>query len=202
MDTSSYDAKIQAAGAEKDALWSQVETACLDYVQACSRFFADYFQRRVESSVTDQPITTQNLGVERLGELKRELRQLVDNVSEIVAGTLNRSGLWEHRDPAPEGTSGYSAGNKAHEALREIYGHLGQLLLKYGFASAGKDGEWESRPNELPRYKYGLSLSKEIGAAIEKYRGLFSKFTAKHEEQRRLEAEKQQAIAKDLWDQA
>lgn len=211
MDTSSYDAKIQTAGAEKDALRDEVEAACLKFIQICGRFFADDFQRRVESAITDQPTTTQNLGAEKLGELKRDLRALVGNMPDIVSERLNRPGLWEHRDPIPEESLGgpspgfdlyFKAGKKAYEDLREIYSHLGPLLIKYGFASTGKDGSWENRPNALPRYKYGLTLSKEIEATLEKYKDLFEKFIKKLVEQRQLEFEKQKAIAKDLWDRA
>jgi hypothetical protein len=206
MDTSSYDAKIQAAAAEKAALYSQVEAASRSFMQACVDFFRKDFRRRIESAVTEDPETTQSLGIEKLRALKSELNELVSKVPDIVSERLDRPDVWEHRKPIPETQDTFDlrfrAGNNAHDELREVFGYFGQLLVKYGFETTGKDSAWESRPKAPPRYKYGMTLSKEIDEAFKTYKNLFERFVNAHQQQLRIENEKEQAIARDLWDRA
>lgn len=62
MDTSQYDAKIQAAIDEKNDLYKQMEELCAAYIEACTKFFRSEFQKTIERAVTNKPEVTQTLG--------------------------------------------------------------------------------------------------------------------------------------------
>jgi hypothetical protein len=81
MDSSLYDAKIQAAIDEKNSLHKQMEDVIAGYIQACIRFFQSEFQRIAERAVTRKPEVTQALGIEKLRELKAEVKEVISKTS-------------------------------------------------------------------------------------------------------------------------
>jgi hypothetical protein len=212
MDTSKYDAQIQAAIDEKDTLYRQMEGTCAAYFKASNEFFHNELQRMVEREVTSKPDVTQKLGLEKLKELKAEVKELVESVPQLVSQHLDKENIWEHRSPLPEGMKKeslpgfdliHSAGKKVSEEVREILGYGGQLIIKYGYHNSGREGEWELRgKNARPKYRYGFSTIKEMNESMTKYKEQFKNYIAAHLKIIKLQEEKEQAIAKDLWSQA
>jgi hypothetical protein len=212
MDTSTYDAQIQVAIDEKNALYSQMEQTCATYFEASGEFFKNEFQRMIEREVTSKPDVTQKLGLEKLKELKAEVNELVENAPQLVSEHFDKDNLWEHRCPLPEGMEKeslpgfdltHSAGKKVIEEVREVLGYSGRLIIKYGYKEAGREGEWESRgESSRPRYRYGFSTAKEMDDCMMGYKEQFKKFVSAHLKIIKLQKEKEQAIAKDLWSQA
>jgi hypothetical protein len=218
MDTTSYDEKIRSLEKKKQDLLSQLETQAQIYIREAGNFCAAHFQEMVENAVTQQPQLAQSLGLEKLREMKGDLKTLTENCNKIVAGYLDTQ-AWDHRVALPDGLEDerayrpgmlsskgsdlcHNAGSKARSNLRDVWGHIGQILLKYGLAKAGRDDEWEMKSNSLPTYRYAMSTSKEMDTAVKKYSELFRSYVTTHVEILGVETEKQQAIAKDLWNQA
>lgn len=212
MDTSQYDAKIQAAIDEKSSLQRQMDELCATYINTCSRFFASEFQEVVERAVTSKPEIAQQLGLEKLRELKAELKKVVDDVPQIVSKHLDKDTIWEHRRPLPEGIEKeslpgfdlrHNAGKKVEAELHEIMGHVGRLIINYGLDEGRQQTGWERRGNGLPRYRYAVAHNiPDMNDPIKRYKELFDKFVKAHVNIIKAKREKEEAIAKDLWNQA
>lgn len=215
MDTSSYDAKIDSITKEREHTFRQLQANAASYIQAATMFFRGYFQQRVEREIVNHPELTQSLGIEKLGELKKELTALIKNTPEIVEERLRKEQVWDHLRQLPDGLGNagrlsndghnlvYSAGGQIQEELRWIFGYVGQLLIKFGLAKGGHGSEWETKPGSaVPRYQYGLPTNEEMDTLMKKHKELFSAFVILQVRVLDAERERQQAIARDLWDHA
>lgn len=212
MDTSEFDSKIKTADDEIESLRGQMDQTCSQYIQVCTNFFQLEFQKRVEAAITGNPAVAQGLGLEKLKALKAELKDLVDRVPRIVSEHLDKQDIWEHRTPLPEGLEKdrnretdlrIRAGSKARDELRSIIGYVGQLILKYGLDEGSERSEWEKQGKGLPKYRYSLPpYGSGLNESLETYKGLFERFIQAHFDLKSAQAAKEQAIAKDLWNQA
>jgi hypothetical protein len=107
------------------------------------------------------------------------------------------------RESLPAFELRHKAGNKASDELHEIMGHVGQFIIKYGLDEAGDQREWERRGKNLPRYRYAVAFNNpEVTEPTKKYKDLFDRFVKAHVNTIKAQREKQEAIAKDLWNQA
>lgn len=216
MQISEYDEKIRQAKTRKDNSFNEMEKLCENYIEYYITFLQTEFPRIVENSVSENPETTQSLGIEKLRELKSELKTVVDNIPEIVRQQFDKDYIWEHRQDLPKDFEKetlpafdltHSAGKKVREQWHEIMGYIGQLIVKYDLDNPNVDYKaWEIRSHQLPRYKYAISPtnsdSKILGETLGKYKKEFEEFVNVYAEELKLEKQKQQALAKELWDQA
>lgn len=96
----------------------------------------------------------------------------------------------------------HGAAKNVDGELHEIMGHIGQLIIKYGYHD-GREGEWEARGKRLPRYRYSITHNaRELSDMLKQYREMMKKFITAHTNIIKSRQEKEQAIAKDLWNQA
>ena len=214
MDTTLFDSQTAEAKAKQDSLKSELEITSKEYSRACAEFLASEFRRFTERAITDRPDVVEELGIKKLGKLKKELNALIEKCPQIASERLDSATVWEHRRPFPEGLEdrgqasskafdySYKAGGQAYDELREMFGVIGELLLRYGLASAGKGDQWQQRPNALPTYSYGFTVSEQMRAATEKYKELFKEYVETQVRILTLQRQKREALAKNLWDKA
>lgn len=216
MQISEYDSKISEAKTKKDNSLKEMESLSKNYIETYTNFLQSEFPRIVEKSVTENPETAQNLGIEKLRELKSELNEVVSKLPEIVRQQFDTDSIWEHRQALPKDFEKeslpafdltHNAGKKVSEQWHEIMGHIGQLILKYNLDNPNRDYKsWEVRGKQLPRYKYAISPmsaeAKPLGELLAQYKKKFEEYVSAYTEELKLEKQKQQAMAKDLWNQA
>lgn len=211
MDTSKYDLQIQEARSELEQLRKRMATVRLAFLKAAEGFCAEWFQKTIESAVISKPEVSKSLGVERLRELKSELKQLIDKVPDLVKQHLAQERYWPHFTELPDdiherGLTAYDIGKRASDGLhyggRELLGYAGQLLIAYSFDDAGIGSAWEKRPGKPPRYRYGYSWSTEMDTLWKEYTELIDSLVETTIKLGRSEKAKAAAEAKYLWDQA
>lgn len=209
MDTSTYDANIRQAEQEREAIYAQLERLVAEYVSASTAFFQKEFQSKIEDAISNRPKVSQELGVEKLRQLKAELKATIEEIPHVVSEYMDRDELWVHRSTPLEAVTRelgihfkVEGKHKADEQGRPIMGEVGQLLVKYGFDKIGESGSWEDLGNSKLSYKYWVPLREEMVGITKRYTDVFEKYVAAQLKVVQLKLAKEQAIAKDLWNQA
>jgi len=166
----------------------------------------------MKSAVTREPEITQSLGQATLGELKNKFKEALTMIPSLSEQKL-KSVQWAHRERllVEYDFSAYSnladtTCKSLEEAIRDLIGQIGALLLEYGYERDEKYvHEWQARPGTTPRYSYGLpddlSYAKEFRGLSAKYKKIICEEyqkvgTALNEAVRAKKA----AEAQSLWD--
>lgn len=173
-------------------------------------YTAEYFKKEIEDKVKLNSENTKNLGLEKLSELKKELNELINQSSELVEKYINIEEVWGHIDYKVVLENEFNqrfniksdTNSRIQSVFRLLIGHLGQLLIKYQYVKYGSEG-WEKDYNSnLPKYKYGLGLPKNIQESIASYIKLFEELHDELVQYKKIEKNKNQFEATSLWEQA
>jgi hypothetical protein len=122
------------------------------------REFSIYLMRGYYSN---RPEVAKKLGPEKVEELKGEFTNFLDTLPEYTSKRLDDTQIWLHRVEIPpqaisDMTYSYQLEKKSYNALdqaiRELIGLAGSLLIKYGFVEVGTDYEWQMTPAGIPQY--------------------------------------------------
>lgn len=212
MDTSSFDAQIKDLEQQIGGLRGQMENICKEFLEVTKEFTVAWFRNHVERTVTSQPKIAKKCGVEELRHFKSDLQKTITMVPRIVEEHVNNDKYWAHRGQIPDEhdrrfaryhVSGRCPLDELDNAVREVLGYRGVILLKHGFAKTGEHSEWETKyGSEQPRYKYGYDWSEKMNTVLKQYSDLYDRLIKLDYELKKAKRDKAQAEAKNLWDQA
>ena len=212
MDGSKFDAPIRDLKEQMDTLREQMEKTCKEFLEATKEFAPTWFQKSVERAVTSQPELAKECGVNGLRSLKSDLQKLVAMIPHIVEQHVNCDKYWPHRAELPDEPelkfgryhiSKPRGPDELDNGVREILGYVGAILVKYGFAKTGEFGNWVAGyGSERPRYRFGYDWSEKMSSVLNKYSPLYDELVKLNEKLKKVEREKAEAEAKDLWEQA
>jgi hypothetical protein len=196
---------LKRVRSEADALAQQL----INVVPLYANELANQFMKR---AVTGEPEVTKSLGQAKLGELKNKFKGALAMIPSLSEQKL-KSVQWAHREQLPSEHDYLAYYNRAEttcksleEAVRDLIGHIGALLLEYGYERDEKRVPlWQSRPGTTPRYSYGLpddlSHAKEFRGLSAKYKKFIS------EEYQKVDGALNEAVrakkageAQSLWD--
>jgi hypothetical protein len=213
MDTTTYDTQITEVSQQIEQALKDLDEMAEGIIDEYTNFFRRKFTEMVKERITGNPKLAQELGVEKIGEIKRELNEVIANLPEITKDYFNQDELWEHRQQLPDAWEKESlplyefkrqAGSKISNAYHDVLGHVGEIMLKHGLIS-DKSGEWK-RENGRLKYAYSLSFYKEedkiLTIKINDYVQKVQQYAELNIKLKKIEAAKQTFIAKSLWDQA
>lgn len=207
-----YDSNIKQAISELEQVRSTTETLVPQFIGIVAQFVTSWSQRIVERAIAEKPDVTMSLGKEKLGQMKECFQAILQAVPARAEKRLNDNILWPHRTDMPKGKesdamSAYEL-NKLHvdqldEALRELIGDVGGLLIEYGFSNASGQTEWEKKSGKL-RYKYGISdydnpHSSGKKQLNEQYKQAIDRYVVATKKLKDAERSKASAEAKNLW---
>ena len=201
--------QISKYESDSEILKTQLDEASGILVKDINIFIKEKFQVDIETNVKTKTEITKKLGIEKLKELKKDLSELIERIPSLVDGII-KDDVWLHKNYSLKGTdefnqkynikSRFNASIK--NILRELYGHEGIILFKYEYANI-KDSEWEKPYNsDIPKYKYGFSLSKQLEESITIYINLLEQLHDIVVKLDKVKNQKEQQEAIDLWDQA
>ncbi len=213
IDTSGFDTKIRKLGKREAALRDQMEETCQKFLQVTSEFAIEWFQSRVQQEVTSRPKLAKQLGVKRLRQIKSELKALVPEAPNIVNKHINPEKYWAHRGALPDNSDdhevvwryrirGRRGPDELQGAVRQLLGYAGAILVKHGIANTERRDDWDvDGGGGLPRYKYGYEWSDNMMNVMRRYSELYDEWLKLHQESKKVQRQKDEAEAKDLWDQ-
>jgi hypothetical protein len=215
MDASDFDAKIGRLEEEMENLRQQMEKTCGEFLIATNEYIAIEFKEMVERGVISNPDIAKRHGVDTLRRLKSECKELISSVPDLVNLYLNKDENWGHRGKIPEKNDlrfeRYAMYSNAplrgafEEGIRLILGYVGTLLVKYGFEEADSRlhaYKWTRIPgsNQI-KYGIGFQWSEKMTEVLKVYSPQYNELIKLDDKVKKLEKEKAQAQAKNLWDQ-
>jgi len=151
MDTSRFDDKIKKLNSQMDSLRRDMEVECENFLDATKEFAAEWAENEVKYTIQSHAELAKRYGRERLGKLKLELKELIENMPRIVDKHLNVDKYWVHRGELPDGFPNNIGRYRISEnhlpgdlnaALREVFGNVGILLIDNDFDTV-EGGDWE-----------------------------------------------------------
>ena len=131
-----------------------------------------------------------NLGAEKLEEIKQEFTGILDSLPEQTSQRFDNSQIWLHRVEIPEHalsdmTYSYQLEKKSNksmdDAIRELIGLVGSMLISYGFVEVGKDFTWKMTPGGIPQYandlpSRGMDHHRALTKLMEQYKNILIEY--------------------------
>lgn len=212
MDSSKFDTRIKELKEQVNVLRGRMEEACKEFLDATKQFAVGWFQDCVESTVVSNYERAKEYGVKGLRNLKSDLGKLITIVPSIVEKHVNNDKYWVHRGVMSydvliqnfrylvyQGHFPDTLGN----AVREVLGYVGAIIVKHGFVNTGQAGTWEVKHGAAqPIYRRRYIWSEKMNNALKQYSNLCNEARKLSMELKEEEREKAEAEAKDLWKQA
>ena len=229
METDSFDQQIAGKKAEIEAVFGKMDDVVSELQREVEELALGFYQQMVNSEVRFKPEVVQSLGVERLRELKAELRDLQGRVPGIVREGVGADENWAHRDreywldettdaskaskytfddykvyTGPSRAADYRGTDKLSWPLRRVLGEVGTLLIKYGFTKENED-LWLRQPyppDSKLTYKGNDYGSAKVGVIVGKYKKLGEELQQLKRDLYKIHRSKISAAAQSLWDEA
>jgi hypothetical protein len=165
MSSSDYDRIIAqeqnvlaSVKADGEKLVPELKRVITAYVRELSiNLLKSYFKHK--------PEITRNLGTEKSEALKKEFSGILDSLPERTNQLLDSRQIWLHRVEIPDDsltdmTYSYQFEKKSSksldDAIRELIGLVGSMLINYGFVDKGKDFTWNTTAGNIPIYANDL----------------------------------------------
>ena len=214
MDVSEIDKKIKEGEEKIVALYGGMANSCKEFLEATKQFAAEWIEKQAETtSVKTHPDITNRLSEEEIAQLKKEVGQLAARIPELVECHVTQDDLWAHRKKELLGADASSlppyfishnhVPTALDNAVREVLGHLGEVLVRRDLA---KDDEYSNMTVNgalrYRRYRGAVNWSPGMRTHITNYSDFYKNFEELYWNLKRLKRQKEEAQAKRLWDKA
>ena len=168
---------------EGERLIPELKRITTSYIRELSiNIMKSYFKHKQEIA--------KNLGAEKLEEIKKEFTGILDSLPEQTSQRLDNSQIWLHRVEIPEHalsdmTYSYQLEKKSNksmdDAIRELIGLVGSMLINYGFVEVGKDFTWKMTPGGIPQYandlpSKGMDHHRALTKLMEQYKNILIEY--------------------------
>jgi hypothetical protein len=193
----------------------KMDAVTQEWLEATTEFVSRAYPEYAERAVTDQPDVARERGVEGLSALKADLRTLVAKAPDLVQKQLHADALWAHRAEtiatSPVSRSRYSPDSgqppdELYAAVSRLLGEVAPLLVRHGFGAKGSFGpwvqEWGRRGSSYWRLAGRYDWSPEMARTMRRYAELYEQLHSFLTELEQHERSRQQAEARNLWEQA
>jgi hypothetical protein len=210
MDLNTIIKQIKEYEANTNDLKVKLDEGSNIIVKDIKKFIKQKYQQEVESHVKTNTENTKGLGLDKLRELKQELIELIEKSSLLVDKYVTDD-IWTHKNYVinihNEFNQSYAIKTNTTKnidsAIRNAYGHLGQLLNKYGYIKYLNGSDWEKHySSEIPRFRFSLCISDELQNSIDNYILLHEELHKVYVQLNRATKQKEEKEATDLWEQA
>jgi len=158
---------------------------------------------------------TKNLGPQKSEEMKREFKGILETLPETTSKRLDDAQIWLHRYEIPDYeladlTYSYQLEKRSqkwiNQAIRELIGLVGSLLIKYGFIEVENDYEWEMTTGNIPQYSYkfpsrGIEHHQALSKLMERYKNILIEYVYSSQNLWKAEEAKKSAEGGEFRDQ-
>jgi len=216
MDPSKFDAQIKAKNEELESLRSTMDTLSREFIENATHFIPAWCNEKVITAITNDPQATMALGREKLAAFKAELNRFLEDLPPIIERTLDKDIYWPHRQELPSKPrhkipnydyAHHGFRTTLHEGIRELFGHVGRLLIDKGFANAGgQSAEWRKKAapaggaEEVLEYAYSFGWDEKMEGIWKRYLNRYDQMLAINDSLKALEVEKARAEVQGLWE--
>lgn len=179
------------------------------FLKATAQHISKWYEASTSQYVETNSEHSQKLGVEKLSELKKEMKKLQQQSLQMTKNLMGADSLWWDINRGEQTYSFY--GNRAPEELDDVFrviaGKLGSILMNFNFFESGE--MWNTQPNRYnhsttaqQRYPYSIDWSSDMRRIIGKYEVLQRKAQRLEPNEFEAAAPKQKNKAKRLWEKA
>lgn len=156
-----------------------------------------------------KPEVARRLGADKLEEIKREFTGILDSLPEQTSQRLDDNQIWLHRVEIPEHelsdmTYSYQLERRSNksmdDAIRDLIGLVGSMLMKYGYVEVGKDFTWKMTPGGIPQYandlpSRGMDHYRALNKHMDRYKDLLIEYVYANQNLRKAEQTRDSAQA-------
>ena len=213
MVSEQYDKAINGSKEEFSRMASRSEAISRDVTKTAIEYIIQWSHKLLEESKTDYPEIILELGEDRIRELKQEHENIILSYDEISMERFDDVDIWPHRLEISDlldmhGAQIFdvfiNAREKLNEAVKELIGITGELLIRYGLVKKGSNN-WKTVSGKKVVYAFGLTrydATDNLDGMWKAYQDSLKQFQGSLDSVRKAIREKEAAEAKDLWDQA
>jgi hypothetical protein len=190
MNSPDYDRIIAQERKILVAINEQGEKIIPEFKSITASYVRELSITLLKSYFKHRPEVAKSLGSDKLEELKREFTGILDSLPEQTSQRLDDHQIWLHRVVIPgqalsDMTYSYQLerrSNKAmDDAIRELIGLVGSMLMKYGFVEDGKDFTWKKTAGGIPQYandfpSTGMDHYRGLTKLMEEYKNLLIEY--------------------------
>jgi len=214
MNSTDFDRIITQERKVLVSIKEQGENLIPEFNRITALYIRELSIKIMKSYFRTKPEVTRSLGTEKLEEMKQEFTEILDSLPEHISNRLDDSQIWLHREEIPDHavtdmTYSYyfeKRSNKSmDEAIRDLIGLVGSMLIKYGFVETGKDFTWKMTPGGIPQYandlpSQGMDHYRALTKLMEQYKNILVEYVFAIQNLRKAEQAKNSAQAGGLRD--
>lgn len=132
-----------------------------EFKQTVTSYIHDWSIQIMKSYLTSRPDITKNLSPQNSEEMKQEFTGILKALPEITSKRLDDAKIWLHRVEIPDHeltdlSYSYKLEKRSkkwiNQALRDLIGLVGSLLVKYGYFDVETDYHWEMVAGGILQY--------------------------------------------------
>ena len=190
MSSSDYDRKISQEQNVLAAVKNDAEKLIPEFKRVAALYIRELSINLLKSYFNHKPDLASRLSAENLETLKKEFTTILESLPEKTSKRLDDGGIWLHRRAIPEKalsdmTYSYqlekSSNKSMDDAIRELIGLVGELLIDYGFVEVGKDFTWKMDPEDKPLYandlpSRGMDHHRALAKLMEQYKNILIEY--------------------------
>jgi len=214
MNSTDFDRIIAQERKVLASIKEQGENLIPEFNRITALYIRELSIKIMKSYFRTKPEVTRSLGTEKLEEMKQEFTEILDSLPEHISNRLDDSQIWLHREEIPDHavtdmTYSYyfekRSSKSMDEAIRDLIGLVGSILIKYGLVVTGKDFTWKMTPGGIPQYANDLPSiemdhHKALNILMEQYKNILVEYVFTIQNLRKAEQAKNSAQAGGLLD--
>jgi hypothetical protein len=171
-------------------------------------------KKEIENFVKTDIDNTNNLGLEELSKIKKEMNILIDSIDNLLSSLLENKDIWKVSKEFIDNIDSEKGNiyNIKSDSIRTILSSVenviknefikvGDILIKYKYLKDKTVRPWEKRGNTFI-YDSIVCMNDDLRNKMKEYTNLFTVFLASKENIVKLEKELKQTKALYLWEQA
>jgi hypothetical protein len=207
MSSSEYDRIIAQEQHALASIKEQGEKLIPEFKRVTTSYVRELSIKLMKSYFKSKLEVARSLSAEKLEEIKQEFTGILDSLPEQTSERLDDSEIWLHRVEIPEGavsdmTFSYQFEKRSNksmdDAIRELIGLVGSMLMNYGFVEVGKDFTWKTTTggitlyaNDLP--SRGMNHHRALTKLMDQYKDLLVEYVFSFQNLRKAEQAKRSA---------
>ena len=214
MNSTDFDRIIAQERKVLASIKEQGEKLIPEFKRITASYIRELSIKLMKSYFGYKPEITRSLGTDKLEEMKREFKGILVSLPEHTSKRLDDSQIWLHREDIPDRavtdmTYSYHFEKRSNksmdEAIRDLIGLVGSMLIKYGFVEDGKDFTWKMTPGGILQYandfpSKGMDHHKALNKLMEQYKNILVEYVFAIQNLRKAEQAKNSAQAGELRD--
>ncbi len=207
MSSPDYDRIITQERNVLASVKEQGEKLIPDFKRITTSYIRELSINLMKSYFKYKKEVANSLGAEKLEEIRREFTGILDSLPEQTSQRLDDSQIWLHRVEIPEHalsdmTYSYQLEKRSNksmdDAIRELIGLVGSMLINYGFVEVGKDFTWKMTPGGIPQYandlpSKGMDHHRALTKLMEQYKNILIEYVYAIQNLRKAEQAKNSA---------